>query len=52
MNDEEKKELINNFSLWAEFNRSTQLRYMPEWDDAYYDVEQEELINEFLKEEL
>lgn len=52
MNDEEKKELIKDFLVWAQYNRSVQLQYMPEWDDGYYGVDQEELIDEFMKEEL
>lgn len=52
MSDEEKKELIKDFLVWAQYNRSTQLQYMPEWDDGYYGFNQEELIDEFLKEEL
>lgn len=52
MKDEEKKDLINDFLIWAQYNRSTQLQYMPEWATEYYGVDQEELINEFLKEDL
>lgn len=50
MNDEEKRELIKDFLIWVQYNRSVQLQYMPEWDDGYYGVDQEELIDEFLKE--
>lgn len=52
MNDEQKREVIKDFLVWAQYNRSTQLQYMPEWDDGYYGADQEELITEFLKEEL
>lgn len=52
MNNEEKKDLINDFLVWAQYNRSTQLQYMPQWDTGHYYADQEELINEFLKEEL
>lgn len=52
MNEEQKREVIKDFLVWAQYNRSTQLQYMPEWDSEYYGVDGEELITEFLKEEL
>lgn len=52
MTEFDKKRLLLDFLKWAEYNRSTQLQYMPEWDGGYYGVDQDKLINEFLEEEL
>lgn len=54
MNDVEKAETIKDFLIWCKYNRSVYLMVMHEWalTDCGYKVEQDEVIKEYLEEEL